>query len=241
MDKKTKIIVIALMALLLLLCIPVIIYGIYSKQRERQWIEDMNAAFPDDHFEYIGPWIEDEYYVSSEFVVSSEKYPGKTFIIKPSNGMGLTNYNSVRYRKDVDKYFYDYFEPWVGDLCDHYEIEFTPWEESEFTPIENITAEEYIDRYVDCSRLDIYMFEPKKKDLSTFEMVDRLIEICRDRKEKCWFDVNWYKEKTENWHRDDYDIRYAVKMKDEDTISHISVSYKDHAASGSIVSDLDLD
>jgi len=204
------------------------VVGKAGREKQKQWVEEMNKTFKDTHFEYVGP--EQGEFGAEANIARMKADDGLGCRVKKLNGKLLTDYNYYRYVDDVDEYFYDYFGDWVEDICDSYEVSHVAGSDDIYSPLEDISAEEYIEKYVDCDTVYVFLYEPSGDFLSEDEMRDLLINVCKDREEACVIKIYWYTEKPE---KDDrfktYVEDYSLYMKEKGTIRNIYHNYKDPA------------
>ena len=231
---KNKILTIALV--LVMVCTSGCYY--YEQNSRLKCVETMNEMFPDDHFEYLEQVYSDIDSESSDFYVSSQKFPDKKIRVNVSGKNITSNYNLKRYEKEIEEYFHNFFDRWYGNRCDFFEVTYRPLD-NDMTPLANMTAEEYIDTYVTCKCVSLYLFSAEEYYLSEADNQEILVNICRDRNEPCRIDLQWYSEKTEDWDIYDFHIEYTLDMKDKDTITYMYVRYQDYTgASRQLLDDL---
>ena len=212
----------------------------FSRGKDQECVDEMNKAFPDDHFEYLEPVYSDETLQSKDFYVSSKNYPDMKIRVKKSGSEVLTNYNLKRYEKEIEDYFHDYFESWYGNRCDLFEVSYNAMDNN-MTPATDMTSEEYIKTCVTCNCVSVYLFSTDMSYLSEEENREILLDICRDREEACRIYVQWAQKKTGDWTPDDYNIQYTLDMKDKDTIEYLAVRYQDYnGESRELVRDLEI-
>ena len=182
------------MLFVLLVALMTACVGPIGRAEQRNWVKKMNKVFKDDEFTYEGPAQGEYGQYSNLAVVHSKKYPDALLYVKEKDGELSTNYNTIRYHDEAVEYFEEYFD---GEFdCDEYEITF--WAHNQYTPLEDISAEKYIKKYVTCNEVSIYLIREDKTFPFEEEMSDKMIEIAKDRDEVCDLTVFCLEEMTDN-------------------------------------------
>lgn len=197
-------------------------------KEQKKWVEQMNEIYPDDHFEYVKPYHYNTsiFEEKNEAIVRSENYPNEEISVRgPSNELS-SNYNCIRYEKETEEYVYDYFSDKF--VCDDYEISYQIHDT--FSPVENMSAEEYFQNYVDLNRIEIIIYRKDGIFPDKETMKEKLIDICKDRDEIFSFYVYCCKSKTSFSNADNTcECYYSLDMYEKRKIN--SLRYNDSSIS----------
>ena len=167
-----------------------------SKQEaieQKKWVEQMNEAFTDDHFKYQGAGFDIlGGQAANEARVKSEKYPNEEiFVWGPSDDL-TSNYNSIRYQKESEDYFRDYFTSKF--VCDDCKVRDNSLRRA--SPVKDMSAEEYVQNYLQMKYVDIIIYRKSGVFPDSEVMTEKIIDICKDRDEICEFNIYCCKDKT---------------------------------------------
>ena len=207
-----------------------------DKSAQKSWVREMNRVFKDDHFEYQGA-VKGEYGSSRlEANVSSEKFPDEQIHAKKEDGQILTDYNYFRLKDNAGAYYEDYFSSNLDDLCDNYEVEYVGYG---FTPIKDITVDEYIDEYGSCM-LEIYIYDATADFPAEEDTVNFLIDAARSLGSQCHIRV-WYCTKQAEAVEDrGWYVNYTLEMSSADHIDHIDARSSGGSQPRHIVDSMDI-
>ena len=150
---------------------------------QEKWVNELAGEFPDDTFTYDGVEPGELGPHGDIARVSSADYPDYMIrIIKDDNGELITNYNYYRYKEQIDGYFRDYMEAFFD--CDAMNVNYTSHAyRSEYTPIEDISFDRFMERNVTWNCIGIRLFyEDEYPDDE--QMKDILLSILQENKDK---------------------------------------------------------
>ncbi|MBR2993308.1 MAG: hypothetical protein IKF31_08395 [Clostridiales bacterium] len=214
----------------------------FQEADQKRWIKEMNKAFPEDNFTYIGHPDSPLGTDYDTILVSSEQFPNAVISVWKEKGEIRTNYQSLLYQEDcideLDRLFEGYFP------CSSYLISgFYQYNEGGYA-LEEMGARKFIKNYMDYNCTLILFYDDKSQVPSEEEMTDLLIDFAsREPHEySIYFDFCDAKYKDdEKLALKNYDVSYLLHMDEEDHIKHIYVSYKDGSADSKyLVKDVDL-
>lgn len=235
--KSFKAIALALTASLFLAsCTP------FQEADQKRWVKEMNKAFPDDNFTYIG-------HPDSEFgtdynsiLLSSELFPDAVISVWKEKGEIRTNYQSLLYKEDcideLDRVLEGNFP------CSSYLITgYYTYNEGGYA-LEEMGAKKFIKNYMDYDCTVILFYDDKSQVPSEEEMTELLIDFASKEPHEYSIYFNFcdarYKD-DEKLALKNYDVSYLLHMDEEDHIKHIYVSYKDGSADSKyLVKDVDI-
>ena len=197
MDRRKNTFRKATVAGILLCFLSVLFTGcLISKEElneQEKWVDQMNSAFTDDHFEYVRPGFDSLGGQSeNEALVRSEKYPGEEIFIRETENSLITDYNSVRYKNEAENYVFEYFS---GKFkCDDLQVRYS--NNTRFTPIKDLSCDEFIQNYVHLDRVEIIICQKDGNFPDKEVMNEEIIGICKERDEICSFQIYCCKDKS---------------------------------------------
>ncbi|MBO4689226.1 MAG: hypothetical protein J5636_12025 [Clostridiales bacterium] len=219
-------------AILLLVAMLFVLAGCKDKKANtedelRGWVEKLDNTFSDDHFEY------ERFYQNvldgnggymdgmGTVVVKSEKYPDqKIYISNNFNSEGeppYTNYNSIRYKEDMEEYIKGVFEEHFS--CDSCEVQYLC---EPTTPIEYMSFNTYLQKYARFSHVDVIIYKKDGAFTAQEQTVDELIRIVKERNEVCKITLYYCTEESADPFQN-YDYCYKLHMEERHEIRVITV------------------
>ena len=206
---------------------PRTVDGLEDEAKMRQWVESLNNTFQNDHFEY-------DYYfhnvIDSEghpipgegivVVAKSEKYPDQEIHITNTltpNGEHYTDYNSIRYKEDMEKYCKGIFEERLN--CDSCEV-ICPIEPT--TPIEDMSFEKYLQELTSFD-FNVIMYSKDGAFTGEKQTVDELIQIVKEQKKACYIKLFYCQEEVDGPYPHNYVCSYSLVMSKPNEILYIDV------------------
>ena len=235
--KSFKAIALALTASLFLAsCTP------FQEADQKRWVKEMNKAFPDDNFTYIGHPDSELGTDYNSILLSSELFPDAVISVWKEKGEIRTNYQSLLYKEDcideLDRVLEGNFP------CSSYLITgYYTYNEGGYA-LEEMGAKKIIKNYMDYDCTVILFYDDKSQVPSEEEMTELLIDFAS--KEPHEYSI--YFDFCDARYMDDeklalknYDVSYLLHMDEEDHIKHIYVSYKDGSSDSKyLVKDVDI-
>lgn len=214
----------------------------FQEADQKRWIKEMNKAFPDDNFTYIGHPDSPLGTNYSSILVSSELFPDTVTTVWKEKGEIRTNYQALLYQEDcleeLDRLLKGNFP------CSSYIITgYSTYTDGGY-PLEEMGARKFIKNYMDYECTMILFYDDKSQIPSEEEMTDLLIDFASQEPHvySIYFDFCDAKYKDdEKLALKNYDVSYLLHMDEEDHIKHIYASYKDGSADDHyVVQDVDI-
>ncbi|MBR5975527.1 MAG: hypothetical protein IK020_10145 [Clostridiales bacterium] len=199
--------------------------GIEDEDEMRRWVESLNDTFKDDHFEY------DHYFhniIDAEghptpgegivVVAKSEKYPDQEIHITNTltpNGEHHTDYNSIRYKEDIEKYCKGIFEERLN--CDSCEV---ICQSEPSTPIEDMSFEKYLQEYAYFD-FTVIMYSKDSAFTGEKQTVDELVRIVKEQNKSCDINLFYCNEGVDGPYHHNYVCFYSLVMSNPNEILYI--------------------
>lgn len=205
---------------------PRTVDGLEDEAEMRRWVERLNDTFKDDHFEY-------DYYFHNVIdaegnhipgegivvVAKSEKYPDQEIHITNTltpNGEHYSDYNSIRYKENMEKYGKGIFEERLN--CDSCEVIYP----GELTPIEDVSFEKYLQEHAGFY-FTVIMYSKDGAFTGEKQTVDELIQIVKEQNKACHIYLFYCKEGVDGPYPHNYISFYDLVMSKPNEILYIRV------------------
>ena len=221
-----------LVAILLVVAMVFVMAGCKDKKSKAEeellgWVERLNNTFLDDHFEYEsfhqsildgnGGYMDG----MGTVFVKSEKYPDQKVYI--SNNFNFdweppyTNYNSIRYKENMEKYIKGVFEEHFNlDSCK------VTYQSEPTTPVEYMSFTTYLQKYARFNPVDVIIYKKDGAFTGQEQTVEELIKIVKERDEKCEINLYYCNEGVDD-PLSNYVCYYSLVMSQHNEISYIRV------------------
>lgn len=200
----------------------------FQSAKQKKWVDEMEDAFPEDTFEYVGHPSSSIVIVDYDRIqVHSKKYKTDGIIVGERDGKLVSNYLAFKYndelREEWERIFYGRFP------CSDYEVSaYSQMNRKELLyPVKDISAEKFIDKYMEYDCFLILYYDDESQIPSENEMKEYILDLVEDEPHPYSISIFYCDSK---YDRDEvisnYNVEYRLYMTDDDTIKSLNVSYK---------------